>query len=335
MRILICGIGSIGQRHYKNLRRLGHELAVFRSGNNTGYNHPFVKKFLSGEEDAGRPVKEFFNLKEALAQFSPHAVWVTNPNARHMDVALPAARAGRHLFIEKPVSHTDDGLDELEALRRRHGLKIMVGYNLRFHPLLRKMKAMFEAGEIGAPISAHVAVGENIEDWHPWEDYRTAYAPWRSSGGGVALCFSHDIDYLYWFLGAPKRVLSVGGKLTPLAGDAEDTVKALWEWDERVVASLHLDYWQRPAERTFTLIGTTGTMTWDYCAGTLTLFPHARGSEPTDWRVPDGFDRNDMFVAEAEHFITAIREDTEPAVTLQDGVAVLRLAREMTAQLMP
>lgn len=333
MRFLICGIGSIGQRHYKNLRALGHEVAVFRSGQNTGYNRPFLDAFFAGQEQAGHSVSVFWNLKEALERFNPHAVFVTNPNVRHLETALQAARAGKHLFIEKPVAVTLEGLSELEQLVHQYQLTVMVGYNLRFHVLLRKMKELFEAGTIGRALSAHVEMGENIEDWHPWEDYRSSYGPWRKGGGGVVLCFSHDIDYLYWFLGMPQRILAVGGKTTTLEGDAEDMIKSCWEYPDGVIASLHLDYWQRPHRRVFHLVGTDGALFWDYHAKRLSLFPHDKGSECEMWDFPGTFDRNDMFLEEAQNFITAVEHAGTPAITLQEGMDVLRIALKIKEQL--
>ena len=97
MKFLICGIGSIGQRHYKNLRSLGHELALFRAGG--GANAPFIEKFLSEEKSAGREVKAYYNFQEAIEDFRPAAVFITNPNSRHLGTALLAAKSGCNLFI--------------------------------------------------------------------------------------------------------------------------------------------------------------------------------------------------------------------------------------------
>lgn len=333
MKVLICGIGSIGQRHYKNLQRLGHETAVLRSGKNTGYNTPFLEKFFTEQKEAGHPVREFFDFDTAVREFNPEAVWITNPNARHMDVALPAARASKHLFIEKPVSHTVAGTAELAELQKQHGLTIMVGYNLRFHPLLARMKALLDTGAIGRPLAAHATVGENIEDWHPWEDYRASYASWREGGGGVARCFSHDIDYLYWLMGKPKKIMAIGGKMTPLEGDAEDMVKSVWAYENGSITSLHMDYWQRPPVRSCHILGTEGTLMWDYYGQTLVLQPHGAGSTPQVWRMPDGFERNDMFMEETKDFISAIQENREPAIPLREGLDVLEIIENMSRQL--
>jgi len=326
MKFLICGIGSIGQRHYKNLKKLGHDLAIYRFRKTTT---PFLEKFLKEQKDAGNDVKTFYDMKEALKVFNPDAVFVTNPNSSHMETALLSAKDKRHLFIEKPITDNLRGVKKLQELVKKNSLKVMVGYNLRYHPLLKKMKEFFDAGEIGEFLSARVEMGENMEDWHPWEDYRTTYAPYKSGGGGVTLCFSHDIDYLYWFLGKPKKVFSVGGKISPLEGDAEDVIDSLWEFKGKKMASIHLDYWQRPPRRIFELVGTKGRMNWDYYAKTLTVFSRKPGGEAKVFKVPEGFDRNDMFIEEVKDFIGAIKNNKEPSIPLGSGIDVLKITMDM------
>lgn len=324
MRFLICGIGSIGQRHYKNLKSLGHELALFRAGG--GANTLFIDKFLSEQQASGRQIKSYYNFNEAIDDFKPNAVFITNPNSKHMETALLAARSGQNIFIEKPLSHNKDGLKELKSLAEKKNLKIMIGYNLRWHPLLKKMRLMVAKGDIGQPVAAHIEMGENIEDWHSWEDYRQAYAAYKKGGGGAVLCFSHDIDYLYWFFGMPEMIHSIGGKITPLGGDAEDMVKVLLEYKNKFIVSLHLDYWQRPPRRSFEIIGTTGKITWDYYARNLTLTSRDNNTAPIVYPVPDTFDRNDMFIDEIKDYISALKNEKDLPVPLTEGINVLEIS---------
>ena len=331
MKFLICGIGSAGQRHYKNLTSLGHQLALYRAGG--GANAPFIEKFLSAEASAGRKAISYRNLQEAIDDFRPDAVFITNPNSKHLKTALLAARSGCNLFIEKPLSHTRNGLAELQALAEEKNLKIMIGYNLRRHPLLIKMKAMVAEGVIGQPLCANIEMGENIEDWHPWEDYRQTYAAYKDGGGGAVLCFSHDIDYMYWFFGMPEKIHAVGGKITTLGGDAEDMVKALLEYKNGFIVSLHLDYWQRPPRRLFEIIGTKGKISWDYYGKNLTLVSRTSNTAPAIYPVPENFDRNVMFVDEVKEFISVLSGENESLIPLQQGIDVLEISLGIKEQI--
>ena len=304
---------------------------MFRAGG--GANAPFIDKFLSEEKLSGREIKIYYNFNEAIDDFKPDAVFITNPNSKHMETALLAARLGQNLFIEKPLSHNRDGLEELKALAEKKNLKIMIGYNLRWHPLLIKMKKIVKDGEIGQPISANIEMGENIEDWHPWEDYRQTCAAYKDGGGGAVLCFSHDIDYLYWFFGMPEKIQAVGGKITPLGGDAEDMIKALLEYKDKFIVSLHLDYWQRPPKRFFEIIGTKGKITWDYYAKNLTLISRDNNNAPAVYSVPDNFDRNDMFMDETNDFIAALGNKSKVPLPLREGMDVLEISLGIKKQI--
>src|SRR5262245_42681194 len=135
--ILIAGLGSIGRRHLTSLRILGWpSIRLYRTGRST----------QSDAELAGFPADD--DLSTALAR-RPVAVIVSNPSALHIPVALEAAHAGAHLFIEKPLSHDLHGIADLEALVARANLATLVGFQLRFNPGLQQARAWIQAGAIG------------------------------------------------------------------------------------------------------------------------------------------------------------------------------------------
>ena len=324
MRILIQGAGSIGQRHYRNAHALGHEAAFLRSTSN---RRQFVQKFYDEEQEHGRPVIEFSSLDQACAEWKPEALVVATPNHLHLEHALAAANAGLHILIEKPLHSKEEGLDELEKITTQKNLTALVGYNLRFHPLLKKVHGLIYRGEIGRILSATVEVGEAIEDWHPWEDYCDTYAPYIETGGGALLCFSHDIDYLYWLLGMPNKVVSGGGKVTPLLGNAEDLVQGLWMYADGKTASIHIDYFQRPKVRTLKVIGTEGSIQWD-AYGKLIHTDRSTGTLSSE-EVPEGFERNDMFIEELRHFVACTEGKEHPLISIREGREVLGIVEQM------
>src|SRR5262249_28308299 len=168
--ILIAGLGSIGRRRLASLRALQWpHIRLYRTGRST----------LSDAELAGFPVDS--DLSTALAR-CPLAVIVSNPSALHVPLALDAARAGAHLFIEKPLSHDLTGVAELDSLVAKSGLTALVGFQLRFNPGWRQMRAWLRAGAIGTVVSAQVHWGEYLPDMHPWEDYRIGYAARQDLG---------------------------------------------------------------------------------------------------------------------------------------------------------
>src|SRR5262249_49184521 len=115
------------------------------------------------------------DLDAALAT-KPLAVFICNPSSLHIQVAMQAAQAGCHLFIEKPLSHSLEGVDALLKAVEQRALVGMVGYQLRFHPCLQALRQQIRNGQIGSALSATVEVGEYLPNWHRYEDYRQMYA---------------------------------------------------------------------------------------------------------------------------------------------------------------
>ena len=189
MKFLIAGLGSIGRRHFRNLLTLGErDIILYRTHQAT----------LPDDELAGFPVET--DLLSALSHH-PDAVIISNPTALHLDIAIPAAQSGCYILLEKPVSHSMTRLGELEHAIQLNKLKVLVGFQFRFHPGLQKVKQLLDTGSIGDLLSARAHWGEYLPNWHPWEDYKLGYAARSDLGGGVVLTLSHPLDYLRWFLG--------------------------------------------------------------------------------------------------------------------------------------
>ena len=173
MKFLIAGFGSIGRRHFRNLRALGEtDFVFYRSKLST----------LPDEEIAAYPIETEL---EAAFEHNPDAVIISNPTALHLNVAIPAAERGFHLFIEKPISHSMENIDKLEDAVSRMGVKVLVGFQFRYHPQLIQIKALLNQNAIGQVISIRAEWGEYLPCWHPWEDYREGYSARRDLGGGV------------------------------------------------------------------------------------------------------------------------------------------------------
>jgi predicted dehydrogenase len=329
MRVLVAGLGSIGQRHVRNLRALlgrDVEIVAYRVRQRT----QVLTEAL--EVEAGSSVEEEYRLHtctrldQALA-LQPEAVFVCNPSRHHLAVALEAARAGCHLLVEKPLSDSNVGIAELIALVERQGLVAMVGYPMRFHPALQRVRLLLDQGAIGRVLSVHVEIGEYLPAAHPYEDYRDTYAARADLGGGVVLSQSHELDYVYWLFGLPRRIFALGGHRSRLEVDVEDTARTLMECivDGRPVA-VHVsqDFVQRPPRQICWIVGDEGKIEIDLRAPTLQLFD--THGESAQRHAFGGFQRNQLFMDELTHFLACLRGEESPRVTLRDGAQSLRMA---------
>ena len=318
MRFLIAGLGSIGRRHLRNLLALGQrDIVLYRTGRST----------LPDDELAGFPT--VYDLDEALQRYRPDAVIVANPTALHLDVAIPAARAGAHLLLEKPVSHSWDRVDELREAVATHGVRVLVGFQFRFHPTLNQVRAWIREGQIGRPVYLRAHWGEYLPDWHPWEDYRQSYAARADLGGAVIRTLCHPLDYARYLLPVqgpedPQVVQAWAAQLSDLElAGVEDTGEIGLRFAQGARATVHVNYLQRPPMHQVLVLGTEGTITWDYATGDAVLH-RADGTEARA-SLPPGWERNDMFLAEMQHFLDVVAGRAEPRCSLEDGLAALRL----------
>lgn len=325
-RVLVVGLGSIGQRHLRNLRTLLGDSADLLACRVRHLPHVITDQLTIDPtrtiEDA-YGVRVFDGLDAALAE-APDAVFVCNPTSEHLATARAAVGAGAHVFIEKPVSHRDDGVALLASQAEASGRVVAVGYQLRQHPALQYVRELLCRKAIGRVISVRAEMGEYLPDAHPYEDYRQSYAARADLGGGVILCFIHELDYLCWFFGMPTRVFTTGGRLGELEIDVEDTALSTLEYEvdgRAVPVQVHHTFLQRVPSRGCVIVGEAGRITVDLIASRVVL--QANGvTAARDFELQ----RNDLFLAEARHFLAAIAGVDAPIVTLRDGLLSLRVA---------
>jgi len=329
MKALFIGLGSIGQRHLRNLRRLrgtGVKVSAYRVRK---LSHVFTDTMQVETENGLEQkygVEVFDNLPQALDQ-RPDIVFVCNPNSLHLPAAMAAAKAGCHIFIEKPLSHNEEGVDELIELVEAKGLVATVGYQLRFHPCFQRLQDLLSKQAIGRVLAVRSDNGEYMPGWHPYEDYRATYAAKAAYGGGVILCQIHDMDYLFALFGTPRRIFALGGHLSDLEIEVEDVAGIAMEFavDGRgLPVQLHLDFIQRPPSRTCEVVGETGKIKIDWRMPGLQWFDN-QGKEVERQTYLD-FQRNQMFLDEMTHFLACVEKNAEPVVTLRDGAQSLKMA---------
>jgi predicted dehydrogenase len=321
VRILIAGLGAIGQRHARNLRALaGPELGLMAYRRR---RRSFVVTETLGRDDSvdverALSLEVYGDLDEALAA-GPDAVVVCTPSSEHVAIAQRAADAGCHLFVEKPISHTLDGVERLRQTVSTRRLVVLVGCQWRYHPRVRWLRTLLESAALGPVREAAIDYQEYLPDWHPYEDYRESYAARAALGGGVVLTQIHDYDLAWWLFGPLRRVTATGGHLSDLEIDVEDTVDAWFEGT--VPVRVTQTFARRPPRRSIRVAGARGSVHLDLLTGAVDVegdiaSPPAMG----DYR------RNAMFVEEARHFLACLESRERPAVPLDEGIEVLRVA---------
>jgi len=308
-RVVVVSLGSIGRRHLANLRSLypAMRIAVWRRPGSAEEAPPGADRLCSSLED--------------VLRFRPDAAIIASPTVTHLDIAIRLASEGIHLFIEKPIAHQITGIDELLAVCNQNKLVLMVGYNLRFLPSLRRARHLILDGAIGGVISARAEVGQYLPTWRPDSDYREGVTARSDLGGGVLLELSHEIDYVLWIFGAPTRVIATGGRYGDLEIDVEDVMELLLLYDSPArLVSVHLDMLQRAPIRQCRFIGSDGVLVWDGLKDEVNW--HKKGA----WQMAEDVsmaDKNQLYRDELRHFFACIEAHAPPACSGEDGLAVM------------
>lgn len=287
MNVIVIGYGSIGARHARLLTELGCHTAVV-SGREVGF--PLV----------------YSDLADALATERPEYVIIANATNLHHGALSMLAQCGYAgaVLVEKPL------FNRCLAPSPFPFRQIFVGYNLRFHPIIQRLKTLLEGERI---LSVLAYVGQYLPDWRPASDYRTSYSASAEQGGGVLRDLSHELDYLTWILGGWKRVTALGGHFSPLEITSDDVFSLMLVTPACPVVTLQLNYLDRAARR-FVLINTAKhTLEADLISGTITI---DRDCEP----IATG--RDDTYRAMHEVILSG---HTGALCSLDEGLEILRL----------
>ena len=242
-KIAIVGYGSIGQRHAKNFRAAGVDVALVTKQSADGWD-------------------VFSDVASMLASFQPDAVMISNRTSDHLIAMTDLNRAGFKglVIVEKPVFAKTENSGAF-------GFKdVRVAYNLRFHRVLQDLHSRLQGQKI---VSAHAYVGQHLSTWRPHSDYRKGYSAKTDEGGGVLLDLSHELDYLQWLFGRFTKAVGHGGHFSELEIQTEDTFSLMGVCERAAHVTATMNYTDRNKKRTLTAVTTEHTFEADLIAGSL------------------------------------------------------------------
>jgi predicted dehydrogenase len=314
MKVLIVGGGSIGTRHLRNLRTLGVKTIAVAD--------PDDKRRQTALSEGAQQV--FANLDAGL-DWQPTVALITSPSHLHIIQAKQAALRGCDLFIEKPLSHSTEGLIELATTIEQRGLISLVGCNMRFHPGPSKVKELLEQGAIGRILFARVHTGSYLPGWRPTRDYRETYSAQAKQGGGCILDCIHEIDLARWYLGEVTEVFCIAERRSTLEVDTEDVAMLLCRHGDGTLSEIHLDFVQRTYERGCQIVGADGSIFWDFREGSVRLF-EAAGERWTTFPQVADFQVNQIYIDEMRHFLECVAQRRPTTLPVSEGVRVMALA---------
>lgn len=303
----LLGLGSIGLRHARNLLSLGAEVR--------GYDPSPERQTLLVE--AGGRV-----LSDRAEAFLADAVLIASPSQLHRRDLQDAITAKRHVFIEKPLAHTDDGLEALLDLAEARGLVVFCGLNLRFHPVVRAAAELLTSGILGKVLWSRIIGSAYLPSWRPHQDYRQGYTANPLTGGAI-FDNIHEIDLAFHLLGPGRVAGAAAMRSGTLEIEAEDIASLVVQHANGALSAIHLDYATRPAQRGFEIAGSGGIIRGDLLTRTLTHLD-VDGTVLKNDQYPGAF--ADDYVAEMSAFLSCVAGNAKPPCDGRQALEVLRLA---------
>ena len=317
-RVLVVGGGSIGERH---LRCFLHtdEASV---------------SICESRPDHLEYLKQTYDVDEACADFdatdlsSFDAVVICTPPNLHIPMALRAVDAGCHVLSEKPLSGSLDGVDELIARVESKGLVAGVAFVLRHMTSHAKIRELIHGGEIGDVKLALYKTGQQFSKFRP--DYKGIYFASRAMGGGaINDSCSHTLNFLQWCFGDPTEVTCFHDHLSDMEIETEDAALMTLRYGPKgpMVQTQHY-LCQRDYAIFLECVGTKGTLRLEGTfeegrAKTALRVFRANEEKWVTYPLP-GSERDGWFVAQAQHFLAAMRGERPVMSTLQEGREVVR-----------
>lgn len=310
-RVLIVGVGSIGERHLRCFAATGRaEVSLCET-------NPNLRQTIA---DRYRVVDVFCDYDSALGS-RPEIILIATPAHLHIPMASAAVRAGAHVFIEKPLSTSTEGIAGLQELVTQHQSIAGVAYVYRSHPGLAGMRDAIREGLIGTPVELVANCGQHFPFYRP--AYRDIYYRDRATGGGaVQDALTHIINAAEWLVGPVTRVVSDLDHKVLEGVTVEDTVHVLTRHAD-VMGSYSLNQHQAPNELTLTVIGTRGTIRFESHHSRWRWQQDPGGTwTDVEFSLPE---RDTLFIRQANLFLDAIEQRSAPQCEIGAGLQTLKV----------
>jgi predicted dehydrogenase len=289
----------------------------------------------SRSEESRTAFEQEFGVKSApdfatlLGNPEIKGVILTVPNEQHLPLACEVAKAGKHVYTEKPIASTlEEGL-QIEALEKTYGVSVTVGHSARLMAGIRTIGKAIEAGELGrvgfmeANFSNERALELTPKTWRWYKD--------RAPGGPLSQLAIHQFDILHYLGGEIIEANSIASKLSPVGAEVDDQSMTVLRFADGKIGYVGSS-WTSPGVFCVRVFGSKGLMhyeidfgTWDTpdkLHQTSTLYIQ-RGKDGYGKREELTVPESDMFRAELEMFAESCRTGKANELNARNGNVAL------------
>jgi predicted dehydrogenase len=286
------------------------------------------RKFVGGQFPKSKTTE---SVDQILNDPEVEAVVIASPAETHADLAIRSLKAGKHIFVEKPLATTLEDVDWIAHAAKTAGKIVMAGHTFLFNPAVRYVKELLDRGDLGEIYyiySQRLNLGQVRTDVNAW---------WNLA--------PHDISILQYWLDdvAPTEVQASGASY--LRDGIEDVVFANLKWSSGVMAHIHVSWLDPQKVRKITIVGSKKMLIYDDAADSkITILDRGYDKIPEIGERMD-FDQpnptaltqrsgdimmpsikwKEPLKTEAEHFIECITEGKEPVTDIDHARKVVEI----------
>ncbi|GER94598.1 gfo/Idh/MocA family oxidoreductase [hot springs metagenome] len=322
MRYLVIGLGSMGKRRIRCLKKLGYNNII-------GFDI---------REDRMNEAKKLYDIEiiknmESVKEID--VVIISTPPDKHIEYALWAIENSYPVFIEASVilEHSIK-IREFLIKNKKEDAIICPSCTLKFHPVIKDIKNIVQSGKWGKLSNFSYHSGQYLPEWHPWENIKDYYVSKKATGGAREIV-PFELTWLCDIFGYPESVKGFFGKTIDLDCDIDDTYVVSLKFKEGF-GSLLVDVVSRFATRKLTLNLEYAQISWDWNERLLKLYD-AKNKRFINIEQPSGeniagYNVNiieDMYIEEIEHFIGHIKKEKKFPNTLDNDIKILEILKEI------
>lgn len=301
MNGLIIGLGSIAQKHIKAIQTLNQNINLYALR-------------LSKNPSSIDSITNLFSYEQAH-KINPDFIIISNPTFLHKDSIKKVLKWKKPLFIEKPVFSSLDGAETIIEYIEKNTILTYVGCNLRFLGCLIFLNNYIKGKRIN---EVNVYCGSYLPNWRVNTDFRKLYSANKELGGGVHLDCIHELDYVKWLFGVPKKVNAFFKSTSSLNISAVDFSTYLLEYPQFYV-NITLNYFRKNYKRTIEILLPTETILVDLFKNKITNDAGIILFESKE-RIFD------TYFSQMQYFIDLVTKRKKESInSLGNGIEVLKI----------
>ena len=245
MKVLIIGFGSIGKRHYEVLSKLSKVQSI---------------DLVTKQDIQEKVCYKNLEVVDNINQYDYFVI--SSETNKHFEQLkfLKENVKNKLIFCEKPLFESKQDIEIKNNI-------VFVGYVLRFHPLLEKLKEMIKEEKI---LLVNAKCGQYLPSWRLNIDYKESYSAKKEEGGGVLLDLSHELDYVQWLAGQINEIKSYQVKISDLEINSDDLTMLIGKTNKNIFVNISIDYISKNTHRKLFVETFEHTYELDFISAKLT-----------------------------------------------------------------